>query len=134
MTSFVAQLQTINAVADQSPGFIWRLQTEDGNATDIRAYDDDRILFNLSVWTSLEALFDYVYRSQHGAAMRSRHQWFEKSDQPTMALWWIPVGHIPTVLEARERLEYLCQNGSTIYAFSFKQPFPADVAALSKEL
>lgn len=134
MAGFVAQLQTINTLADQSPGFIWRLQTEEGNATDVRAYDNERILFNLSVWTSFEALFDYVYRSQHGVAMRDRRQWFETSDQPTMALWWIPAGHIPTVLEARERLDYLCQHGSTAHAFSFKHPFTADIALSVTEI
>ncbi|WNZ22915.1 DUF3291 domain-containing protein [Leptolyngbya sp. NK1-12] len=123
MADFVAQLEAVNAIADASPGFVWRLQTDAGNATDLRAYDNERILFNLSVWESLEALFEYVYRSQHGVAMRDRRKWFEPVPQPTVALWWIPAGHIPTVLEAKERLEYLRQQGPTPYAFSFRQPF-----------
>ncbi|QYO62015.1 DUF3291 domain-containing protein [Leptolyngbya sp. 7M] len=132
MANFVAQLETVKAAADASPGFIWRLQTEAGNATEIRAYDGERILFNLSVWESLAALSDYVYRSQHGTAMRDRRKWFEPAPQPTVALWWIPAGHIPTVLEAKDRLEYLRQQGATPYAFSFRQPFPATELVNSK--
>lgn len=127
MADFVAQLHQINAVADASPGFVWRLQTEAGDATSVRAYEDERILVNLSIWESLEALRDYVYRSQHGVAMRDRRRWFEKSDQPTVALWWIKAGEIPTVEEARIRLEHLREHGSTPDAFSFNQPFPAPV-------
>lgn len=127
MADFVAQLQQINQIADASPGFVWRLQ-EDGNATSIRAYPDERILFNLSVWKSIEALSAYVYRSQHGAAMRDRRRWFAPSDLPTMALWWIPAGTIPSVSEAKTRLDYLRQHGSTAYAFSFRQPFAPEAA------
>lgn len=78
MEEFVASLDEINALADSSPGFIWRLQTTQGNATDLRPYGDDRILFNLSVWESLEPLQTYVYKSAHGEVMRKRRQWFEK--------------------------------------------------------
>ena len=125
MVDFVAQLQKINAIADTSPGFVWRLQSEDGDATSIRGFDDDLILVNLTVWESIKALSDYVYRSQHGAVMRDRHRWFEKSNQPTSALWWIIAGHIPTIESAKERLEHLRHHGSTPHAFSFAKPFPA---------
>ncbi|MEW6498053.1 MAG: DUF3291 domain-containing protein [Cyanobacteriota bacterium] len=131
MADFVAQLQIINAIADASPGFVWRLQSEDnGNATSIRAYEDERILVNFSVWESIEALSHYVYSSQHGAVMRSRRRWFEKSDQPNLALWWIEAGHIPTIEEAKERLEHLRDCGSTSYAFSFAKPFSPPCQAL----
>ncbi len=129
MADFVAQLQQINQIADISPGFVWRLQEDDGNATSLRAYEDERILFNLSVWESVAALSGYVYRSQHGAAMRDRRRWFAKSDLPTMALWWIPIGSLPTVPEAKARLEYLRQHGSTAYAFSFRQPVAPEVVS-----
>lgn len=128
MADFVAQLDQINAIADTSPGFIWRLQTESGDATAVRAYEDERILFNLSVWASLTDLSNYVYRSQHGVAMRDRRQWFEPVTQPTLALWWMPAGQLPSVLEARQRLEHLRQHGSTPYAFSFRQSFPPTAA------
>ncbi|BAZ17804.1 hypothetical protein NIES4071_96840 [Calothrix sp. NIES-4071] len=124
MAEFVANLEAINSEADTSPGFVWRLQNENGNATDIRLSDDELILVNLSVWESLEALSKYVYRSQHGEIMRKRRSWFEHSNQPLFALWWIEAGQIPTVEEAKQRLEYLRKHGSTSYAFSFAKPFP----------
>ncbi len=133
MAEFVALLDQVNQAADCSPGFVWRLQTSAGNATDLRAYADERILFNLSVWESLEDLFAYVYRSQHGAAMRNRRHWFEPSEQPTMALWWVAAGELPTVTEARMRLEHLRQFGPTSHAFSFQQPFPLPFATVSLE-
>ncbi|HEY9801028.1 MAG TPA: DUF3291 domain-containing protein [Leptolyngbyaceae cyanobacterium] len=125
MASFVAQLQAINELADKSPGFIWRLQDEtSGNNTDIRAYADERILLNLSVWESVKALSNYVYRSQHMVVMRNGRHWFKKLDYPTLVLWWIHEENMPTVDEAKERLEYLRQHGPTSYAFSFKKQFP----------
>lgn len=123
MADFVSQLQTINALADNSPGFVWRLQNEDGNATSIRAFEDELILVNLSVWESIEALSNYVYRSQHGVVMRDRRRWFNKDNQPTLALWWVEADRLPTTEEAKGRLEHLRKHGSTPYAFSFAKPF-----------
>ena len=124
MTDFVAQINRINAIADADPGFVWRLRSEGSDdATSIRAFDDDRILITLTVWRSLESLFNYVYRNDHAAIMHDRRRWFERSEQPPLALWWIPAGHIPTVAEAKERLEYLRCHGATPYAFSFSKPF-----------
>src|SRR5215510_773225 len=82
MAGFVARLDEINALADRSPGFVWRLQTEAGNATDLRPFDDDRILLNMSVWETIEALRAYVYESAHREVLRERHSWFEKFDGP----------------------------------------------------
>src|SRR5262245_20039816 len=113
MADFVALLEEINALADRSPGFVWRLQTESANATYIRPYEDGHILFNLSVWESVESLKDYVYRSAHAEVMRRRRQWFEKFDGPYTALWWVEAGHIPTVEEAKERLEHLRERGES---------------------
>ncbi|MCL4297921.1 MAG: DUF3291 domain-containing protein [Anaerolineae bacterium] len=124
LAGFVARLDEINALADRSPGFVWRLQTEEGNATDLRPYDDDRILVNMSVWESLEHLKAYVYRSAHVEVMRQRRQWFEKFEGMYMALWWVKAGHLPTVQEARQRLEYLAEHGASADAFTFSQPFP----------
>lgn len=123
MADFVAQLHNMNVIADASPGFVWRLQDDEGDATNIRAFDDDRILVNLSVWESVEALSDYVYRSQHGGVMRDRRRWFERSDQPTFVLWWVPAGQMPTLAQAEDRLEHLRRQGATEYAFSFAKPF-----------
>jgi Domain of unknown function (DUF3291) len=126
MADFVAQIQTINAIADDDPGFVWRLRSEGAeDATSIRAFDDERILITLTVWKSVEALSQYVYRGAHAAIMRDRRRWFERLDQPILALWWIPVGHLPTVEEAKERLTHLQHHGSTPVAFSFNKPFPS---------
>jgi Domain of unknown function (DUF3291) len=127
MAGFVAKLDEVNALADSSKGFIWRLQSGEGNATDIQAYDDEMILVNMSVWASLEDLSQYVYamESEHRHVMKQRRKWFERFDGPFMVLWWIPEGHIPTVEEAKERLEHLRTHGESAYAFSFKKPFPA---------
>jgi heme-degrading monooxygenase HmoA len=120
MAGFIARLAEINALADGAQGFIWRLQGEGGDATYLRPYDDDRILFNLSVWNSIEDLKAFVYRSAHRELIKQRHQWFEKFDGFYMALWRIDAGHIPTVEEAKERLEYLRQNGESEFAFTFQ--------------
>src|SRR4029453_14022228 len=100
MGGFRAQLDPINALADASPGFVWRLQTEAGNATAIRPFDgDNRMAINMSVWISFEALQTYVYRSAHVGPLRDRRRWFESIEGPILALWWIPAGHIPTIAE-----------------------------------
>ena len=134
MDEFVARLDTVNAFADASPGFIWRLQTPEGNATDVRAYADETILVNMSVWASLEDLTRYVYASEsmHRDVMKQRSRWFQRFDGPYMALWGVPQGHIPTVEDARERLEHLRVHGETPYAFSFRKPFPAPDATIEQ--
>ena len=130
MAGFVGRLDEINALADRSPGFVWRLQTGEGNATYLRPYDDDRILFNMSVWESLEALKDYVYKSLHVELIRNRKEWFERFDAPYAALWWVPVGHTPSVDEAKKRLAHLTAQGPTPFAFSFQAAFPPDLAVI----
>jgi Domain of unknown function (DUF3291) len=125
MEGFRSQLDPINALADRSAGFVWRLQTEDGNATAIRPSDDERMAINLSVWESLDALQHYVYKSAHVGPLRDRKEWFEPIEGPILALWWVPAGHIPTVAEALERLEHLKVHGPTRDAFTFRTPFPA---------
>jgi hypothetical protein len=128
MAGFAAGLVPINALADGSPGFVWRLQTEDGDATAIRPYEDERVMFNMSLWESLEALRQFVYRSGHVEYMRRRREWFERM-QLYMALWWVPAGHTPTVEEAKDRLARLEQHGPTPYAFTFKTSFSTPAAA-----
>lgn len=123
MADFVAQLPAINALAEQSPGFVWRLQSESGDATSIKVYDDDMIIINLTVWESVDTLRQYVYKSAHSTVLRERKRWFEKFDGPYYALWWIPAGTVPTAEEGRERLEYLRQHGESVYAFSFRNVY-----------
>ena len=124
MHGFVSQLARINAIADESPGFVWRLQTEEGDATAIRPYADDRMLVNMSVWESLEALHQFVYRSPHVGPLRDRGEWFEPMEGPILALWWIAAGHVPTVEEAKLKLEELQQRGPCPSVFTFRKPFP----------
>src|SRR6266496_587100 len=130
MADFVAQLPTINALAEQNPGFVWRLQSESGDATSIKVYADDMIIINLTVWENADALRNYVYKSAHSEVLRERKRWFEKFAGPYYALWWIPAGYIPTAEEGRERLEYLRQHGESAFVFSFKNifPIPAETA------
>lgn len=131
MSGFVARIEEINALADTSPGFVWRLQTDAGDATYLRPYDDDRILFNLSVWETVDALKDYVYRSAHAELLRSRRSWFEHFAGAYAALWWVPAGHHPSVDEAKQRLAHLEANGPSHFAFTFKSLHAPDEAALS---
>ena len=130
MSGFVSQLDSINALADRSPGFVWRLQTEEGNATYLQPYDDDRILFNLSVWQTIEDLKQYVYRSAHAEVLRHRQEWFERFDGLYTALWWIPEDHTPSVDEAKQRLAHLTTNGPSQFAFTLKVTFPPDDASI----
>jgi Domain of unknown function (DUF3291) len=123
LSGFVAELDPINELADRSPGFIWRLQTEAGNATSIRPTEDDLFLINLSVWSSLEALRAFVYTTAHVHVLRKRRSWFEQLAASHMVLWWVPAGHIPTTDEALDRLERLRRNGPTPAAFTFRTPF-----------
>src|SRR5215470_15816625 len=94
LAGFVVRLDDVNALADAAPGFVWRLQTDSGNATALRPYDDDRILVNLSVWQSPEHLRAFVYRSAHAEVLRQRKSWFERFDEAYYALWWVTAGHI----------------------------------------
>jgi heme-degrading monooxygenase HmoA len=124
LAEFVASLDSVNAVADGAPGFVWRLQGEDGNATSVPVFDDQGLIVNMSVWESLEALRAFVYSTPaHLAVMKRRREWFERMEVH-MALWWVPAGHVPTVAEAEERLTLLGAVGPSPDAFTFRCHFP----------
>jgi GH15 family glucan-1,4-alpha-glucosidase len=123
IADFVAALDRINTLGDRSPGFVWRLKTEDGTSTSVRINDDEQVLVNFTVWESVEALFEYAYHSDHAEVFRRRREWFEAPAQPYLVLWWIRAGHTPTLEEAEERLAHLREFGATPQAFSFKQRF-----------
>jgi hypothetical protein len=129
MEGFRSQLDSINALADRSSGFVWRLQTEDGNAIGIRPFADERMAINMSVWESLDALQQFVYASAHVGPLRDRKQWFEPIEGPILVLWWIPEGRIPTVADAQERLRILKERGPSPDAFTFRTPFPSPDAS-----
>jgi hypothetical protein len=124
MTPFVAQLDRVNALADSAPGFVWRLQDDSGHATAIKAYADENILINMSVWPGIEDLFEYSYQSAHAEVLRGRKQWFTRLETAALALWWVRGGEIPSVPEGVARHDHLRQHGPSAHAFTFKQRFP----------
>jgi hypothetical protein len=122
---FKAALDAINALAEASPGFVWRLQDEAGNATSIEVDPGDELVIpNMSLWESVEALSEFVYRSDHTPFLRRRREWFQRFGATFMALWWVPAGHIPTLAEAQDRLDILGREGPTPEAFTFRHRFP----------
>jgi len=127
MKEFLDGLAPINAVADRSPGFVWRLQTGEGNATGVRhPWSEDPFMFvNMSIWETAEDLQQFAFRSGHLEYLRKRAGWFEKMEQAHYVLWWVPAGHIPTLEEARERLDHYRVHGATPHAFWFRKLFPA---------
>jgi hypothetical protein len=129
MAEFAANLARINALADRSPGFVWRLQTEEGDATSIRPFADANTLLNMSVWRDVESLNAYVYNSAHLELMRRRREWFERMHDAFLVLWWVPKGHRPSVAEAIAKLEVLRSKGPTREAFNFRHAFPSPDAA-----
>jgi hypothetical protein len=125
MAGFMDRLAEINALAEATPGFVWRLQGDNGNNTGLRVSDDPRFIVNLTVWRSIDELWAYTYRSEHSTVFRRRYEWFERRATPGMVLWWQPAGTIPTVAEALARLHLLAERGPTVEAFTFKQRFAA---------
>ena len=125
LDGFMSRLDEINALAEQSPGFVWRLQSDSGNATDIDVGGPELFLVNMSVWETAEHLFGYVYKSMHREVMVQRRQWFEKPANMYQVLWWVPAGHLPTAEEGLERLALLQKNGPNESAFNFKSRYPA---------
>jgi hypothetical protein len=134
MAGFVARLDEINALADLAPGFVWRLQTGSGNATDIKPTDDPRFIVNMSVWRDVEALFTFVYKTAHRDLMATRRDWFERPDGAYQVLWWISAGTLPTVDEGLARLTQLRAEGPTQAAFTFRTVFASPEAAVTRDM
>lgn len=126
MAGFVANLDLINSLADSSEGFIWRLKDDSNNATSIKVFDDEFIILNMSVWRDLDSLFNFTYQSTHKDFLGRRKEWFRRLEEMHMACWYTPAGHLPTVTEATDRLEYIRKNGSTPFAFHFKKRFTVE--------
>jgi len=122
---FVDNLEPVNNLAESSSGFIWRLKDENGDATDIQAFSDPNIIVNMSVWDSTDALKNFMFRTHHRDFLRRKKEWFHNIPEDSYVLWWVPTGHIPTIEEAVEKLEYLRNNGDTPNAFTFKSNFSA---------
>ena len=135
MSTFFEQLNDINALADSSLGFVWRLQSESGNATDIQVGDDPLLIVNMSVWESVEALYDFAYKSAHRTVLADRKKWFKRPDEAYQVLWWVPAFHRPSVDEGMERLRLLQNLGPSPEAFTFKFKFPPPgVSGLPEDL
>ena len=126
MADFVANLDRINILAENCNGFVWRLKDDTNNATSIRIFDDDFLIVNMSVWENTEALFQFVYNSDHLEVFKRRMEWFEKMLEMHMVMWYLPVGSIPSVADAVERLTHLRAQGETPYAFSFRKRFSVE--------
>ena len=129
LAAFVAALDPVNALAEGSPGFVWRLKAANGNSTSIRIFDDATLIVNMSTWQSVEALTDYAYRSAHAEIMRRRREFALPIAEAYIALWWVPHGHQPTIAEAEERLRHLRAHGPTSFAFGVRTPYPPPDAA-----
>ncbi|MDZ4769705.1 MAG: DUF3291 domain-containing protein [Chloroflexota bacterium] len=127
MADFVNGLNRINALGEATPGFVWRLKSDADNAMAIRVFEDEMMIVNLTVWTGIDALYQFTYYSDHAEFFRRRREWFHKESVP-MALWWLPADHLPTPQDARIRLEYLQVHGATPFAFTFRQQFTAEEA------
>jgi Domain of unknown function (DUF3291) len=123
LADFVAQLDEINALAEQSKGFVWRLKGDNENATALRVFEAEMIIINMSVWESIEDLKEFAFKTAHAGVMRGRNKWFEKPVEAHLALWWIPDNYTPTAQDAKERLDSINKNGGTPFAFTFKDVF-----------
>ena len=126
MAGFVNNLERINAVADAAPGFVWRLQTEDGDATALKVFDNNMLIINMSVWESVEALHQYTYHSDHAELLRQRRDWFTKMASMHMVMWWLPAGELPTIDDMKAKLDHINTHGPTPAAFTFKQRFTVE--------
>jgi hypothetical protein len=134
LADFVAALDEVNAEAEAAPGFRWRLADDSGNATGIPAFqwdvaDSAGVIVNMSTWSSVEALRDYIYEGRHIEVLRRRREWFHKVADATTVLWWVPAGHEPTTKEAEERLRHVREHGPTPHAFTLRETFPPPVAS-----
>ena len=124
LADFMNWLDQINALAEKSPGFVWRLQGDSGNNTDLKVSDDPLFIVNLSVWESIDDLHAFTYRSEHKSVFARRYEWFERAEGPNMVMWWLPAGTVPDVHDALDRLRRLAEVGPTPDAFTFKNRFP----------
>lgn len=135
LAPFVEALDAVNAEGDRAPGFLWRLHTESGNATDVEGFgwdvkDSYGVIVNLTTWTDTQALSDFIFSGHHLAIMRRRRAWFHPVVEATTALWWIPADTRPSVNEAETRVRHLRQHGPTAHAFTLRHHYPRpDTAA-----
>ncbi|WP_217239389.1 DUF3291 domain-containing protein [Streptomyces sp. AC555_RSS877] len=128
LKDFVDALDSVNADAEAADGYVWRLQSEGGDATDLRVFDDDWLIINMTVWRDSNALTAFMYQGDHREMLARRNEWFERPTEAMTTLWWVPTGHRPTIAEAEARLLHLRANGPTPYAFTLRTSFPPGTA------
>ncbi|MFD5949425.1 DUF3291 domain-containing protein [Streptomyces collinus] len=124
LKDFVDALDPVNADADAADGFVWRLQSDSGNATDVSVFGDSWLILNMSVWRDADSLTAYMYQGRHREMLARRREWFERVEEAMVTLWWVPAGHRPTVAEAESRLLHIRTHGPTPYAFTLRTQFP----------
>jgi hypothetical protein len=122
---FIDNLEPVNEIAESSDGFIWRLKDDSGDATNIKAFSDPKIIVNMSVWDSIDSLKNFMFRTHHRGFLRRKKEWFHSISEDSYVLWWVPIGHTPSIEEAVDKLEFLRKNGDTANAFTFKSNFSA---------
>ena len=127
MQEFVDNLDKVNAVAESSNGFVWRLKDDNNNATSLNPYDDEQVIINISVWETIETLEHFMYKTFHTEFLKRRKEWFQTFGKAYTAMWWIEEGKYPTMQEAVDKLGYLQKNGASIVVFDFKHKFPQPV-------
>lgn len=129
---FLDLIEPVNAAAERMPGYVWRLTDDDGvGSMGVQAFDDPRLLVNLSVWEDIESLRDFVYNTVHTKVMARRKTWFDVMESQHLVLWWVKAGHEPSVEEAKARLDLFNREGPSPEAFSFQQAFDPHGAPLS---
>ena len=119
VAEFIDNLVRVNAVADRSEGFVWRLQDENGDATSIRGFDDPMVIVNMTVWRSPEHLERFVWNTVHKQFYARRAEWFELMQAQRFVMWWVDEGHVPDLAEAKARLDHLAANGDSDFAFGW---------------
>ncbi|WP_367751947.1 DUF3291 domain-containing protein [Flavobacterium sp. WC2430] len=124
MKEFVDNLDSVNELAESSTGFVWRLKDDTNNATALNPYNDEQIIVNVSVWENVESLENFVYKTFHTEFLKRRKEWFQTFGKVYTAMWWIKKGEFPTLYNAKEKLDYLQENGASEIVFDFRKKFP----------
>lgn len=123
MKEFVDNLDNVNAIAESSEGFVWRLKDDSNNATSLNPYNDEQVIINVSVWESIETLENFMYKTFHSDFLRRRKEWFQSFGKAYTAMWWIPKGQFPTMQQAVDKLDFLQKNGASAMVFDFRKKF-----------
>jgi hypothetical protein len=119
VSEFVDNLDRINALAERSDGFAWRLTDDNGSVTDTPAFDDPMLITNMSVWRDAESLEHFVWNTVHKQIYRKRAEWFSVMDKQHFVMWWVDEGYQPTLEEAKRRLQHLHESGDSDFAFGW---------------